>query len=421
MRLFKKRSSKKNPADRSGDLAAAVTVPDRHSLRSLKTLQHTLNLSRHDYTSGRYRIRLYRFLAESVPVIGACIWTWSRLCAAPGRFRVLDPPTESTGKKAEDRLESLTERFALGPSGRHLTLAAWLVDLFTCLFRDGHYGGFLAVHRDTSGVDCFVPVDPIDIIQESDHPNRLQLERDQGAISLERPDFFHLALNHGLTAPLGRSILSSVPFVSYIQQQLVDDMRRASHNAGYHRLHVKVTAPERLAGETDSAYTERINAYFDGTVKMMRDCDITDNPVTWDDVNIEYIGPEHTRSVSSQWFLNHRAMIEEICAGTHLAPFLLGYSYGDTTTWSSFKFDVVMRQVRSVQNEAARLLERIGNIDLALAGIDARCRFEFDNTFAYEAGERAGIQAQQVDSLIKLYDAGLVDQETAQERAGDLL
>jgi hypothetical protein len=119
--------------------------------------------------------------------------------------------------------------------------------------------------------------------------------------------------------------------------------------------------------------------------------------------------------------LNHRAMIEDICAGTNLAPFLLGYSYGATNTWSSFKFDVVMRQVKSVQAEVARFMEWIGNVELALAGYDCKCRFVFDNTFAYEATEKMTIENSRVDNVLKLYQAGLIDEEAARQKAQGLI
>ncbi|HWR81783.1 MAG TPA: hypothetical protein VN285_00620 [Candidatus Deferrimicrobium sp.] len=136
---------------------------------------------------------------------------------------------------------------------------------------------------------------------------------------------------------------------------------------------------------------------------------------------IDHIGPDSTRAVTNSWFFNHRAMIEDICAGTNLSPFLLGYSYGATTTWSAFKFDMVMRQVKPVQAEVANFLEWIGNIDLALAGIDARCRFVFDNTFAYQAAEKAAIETGRIENILKLYNAGLLDEKAAREKAAELI
>jgi hypothetical protein len=80
-----------------------------------------------------------------------------------------------------------------------------------------------------------------------------------------------------------------------------------------------------------------------------------------------------------------------------------------------------MRQIRSVQTEVAHLLEWIGNIDLALAGLEAQCRFIFDNTFAYQATDHAAIQSSRVDNILKLYNAGLIDKDTAGEKAGELV
>jgi hypothetical protein len=154
---------------------------------------------------------------------------------------------------------------------------------------------------------------------------------------------------------------------------------------------------------------------------MIKSCDVDENPVTWDNISIESVGPNNARAVSNSWFMNHRAMIEEICAGTGLAPFLLGYSYGATTSWSGFKFDIVMRQVNSIQAEVATFMEWIGNIELALSGYDMKCRFEFDNTFTYRETEQTDIKSKEVENILKLYQAGLISKEDAMEKSGSLL
>jgi hypothetical protein len=100
---------------------------------------------------------------------------------------------------------------------------------------------------------------------------------------------------------------------------------------------------------------------------------------------------------------------------------LLGYSYGATTTWSDFKFDIVMRQVTSVQRQVASLLEWIADIELALHGIDCRARYVFDNTLAYQVADRVTVDSSRVQNLLKLFDAGLIDKSTAIEKAGRLI
>jgi hypothetical protein len=403
-------------------LATAVKSASKGSFQTSQKIQAMLKLSHGDIQTGRYRTMLYRFLTDNIPVVNACVWTWARLAAAAGEFQVVESADERLTDKARRRLHVLAQRLSADSTGNPVGLVTFLADLFNSLFRDGTFGGFVTVKKDGSGVDRFLPVDVSRLVwEEGDGRPRLMLDHEGRAIDLSRRDFYYIALSGGVTDPLGRSILQAIPFVTYIEQQLVDDMRRSSHNSGYHRLHVKITPPERMSGESDSAYIDRINGYFDSTVSMIKSLEVSDNPVTWDNIEIEHIGPNANRSVTNSWFFNHRAMIEEICAGTNLAPFLLGYSYGATTTWAAFKFDLVMRQIKSIQAEVAHFLEWIAGIDLALAGLNASCRFVFDNTFAYQATDRAAIQSSRADTILKLYNAGLIDEEAAREKAGDLL
>lgn len=391
------------------------------NIGTARQLSAMLKWSQPDVESGRYRVQLYRFLSDHVPVISACIWTWARL-AATGSYKVADTEESPQARQAQQRLDDLSDHLYQGPDSRPLSAATFLADLIFGLFRDGMYGGFVTIQSDKSAVDRFVPIDVADITHKpGPSGGTLYMERGDRRIDLDRPDFYFLPLHSTPTSPLGRSILRAVGFVTYIEQQLVDDMRRSSHNSGFHRLHVKVTPPERLSGESDKAFLDRINSYFDSTVDMIKTLEVADNPVTWDNVEIDYVGPSDRRTNANSWFFSHRAMIEEICAGTNLAPFMLGYSFGATSTWAGFKFDMVMRQIRSVQSEIARLLEWIGNIDLALGGFDHRCRFVFDNSFAYRADEESNIQSRRVESLLKLHDAGLIDTDSARRRAGELL
>ncbi|MEW6411666.1 MAG: hypothetical protein AB1483_04230 [Candidatus Zixiibacteriota bacterium] len=422
MRLFRKNRGKEIVSQCLTDrLAARVRAPEAEGLATTSVIKREIKWQTSEVAAGRHRMGLYRFLSDNVPIISACVSTWVRLSAAPGRFTI-EGGHKGGADEAAERLERLSESMWDSAHTSGGSLIALVADLFTGLYRDGVFGGFLTVKRDESGVDKFISIDSSDLaIQIVNGRPRLVLEGADSSLDLERPDFYFVPLNSDISRPLGKSILQSVPFVSFIEQQLVDDMRRSSHNSGYHRLHVKVTPPERMSGESEQAYIERVNSYFDSTVSMIKSCRVDENPVTWDNIAIEYIGPNNVRTVTNSWFVNHRSMIEEICCGTNLAPFLLGYSYGATTSWSSFKFDLVMRQVKSVQAQMASFLEWIGNIDLALGGFKQTCRWQFDNTFAYQANEKAEIESSRIGNILKLFEAGLIDKKTAQERAGELL
>jgi len=375
------------------------------------------------YSPRTFKINLYRFLRDNIPLLSSCIWTWSRLSSAPGRYEILDDGPTDHHPRALRYLEDLALRLNPFSYTRMAGLESFLPLLYGSLYTDGAFAGFLILNSDLSGIASFQPIDTAAVIagRNRTHGDHLILRTDHGDINLDRRDFYYLALDTRIGNGLGRSILSSIPFVAYIEQQLVDDMRRATHNAGYHRLHVQVSAPEKITGETDEAYLERANAYFDETVNMIKSCTPEDNPVTWDNIKVEYIGPRNIHGVTSSWFLNHRAMVEEICAGANLSPFMLGFSYGTTHNWAQFKYDLVMRQVVSIQRQTARFLEWLGNIELALKGFDCKCRYIFDNTLTYLASDRAQIEKGKIDSLLKLYDSGLLSKTDATARLLDLI
>ena len=422
MKLLNKLWNIKKPESKLTQASpVAAKLANNSELQSSPQIEKSLQLASGDIESGRYKILLYRFLTDNIPVVNASVWTWVRLAASEGYY-IIDSDNSKDNDGFVDKLEEMSENLSVNFTGNGSGKASFISDLYEFLFRDGFFGGFLTIKQDGTGVDKFITLDPADIYY-SDINSKKCLVYDNGdkQFRLDRPDFFFMPLGSGLIYPLGRSILQSIPFVSYIEQQLVDDMRRSSHNSGFHRLHVKVTPPERFAGESETAFVERINKYFDSTVSMIKDCDVADNPVTWNNVEIDSIGPENARSVTNSWFLNHRAMVEEICAGTNLAPFLLGYSYGATTTWSGFKFDLVMRQVKSVQAEVSHFMEWIGNIELALNGFSGKCKFIFDNKFTHKASEDSSVKSAQVDNIIKSLNAGLINKENASRKIRDLL
>lgn len=386
------------------------------------TKSRSILISDSDIQSGNHKIHLYRFLANNIPAISSVLWTWARLSTAEARFEIDGTNNSSNSSRAEKIINDLQRDLFLSKSNVRTGMASFLNSLFMSLYRDGSFSGLVTLKRDGSGIEQFLMIDPLDLSREEKQGKHLfSIETDRGKLNLNGADFYHAPLDISHSDPMGESILNSVPFVSYIEQQLVDDMRKASHNAGFHRLHVRLTPPERFSGESEKKYIERINNYFDDSVDMIKSLDVDDNPVTWDNVEISHISPRENRGVTNSWFMHHRAIIEEICAGTKLAPFLLGYSFGTTSTWAGFKFDMVMRQVHTVQSQVSHFMEWLGNIELALAGLEDKCKFVFDNSFPYQAGEVASIKSGKIDSILKLYQAGLINLETAKKKAEKLV
>jgi hypothetical protein len=295
---------------------------------------------------------------------------------------------------------------------------ALLIQLFNTLFTDGAVAGELTLLPSRQGLDRFEFIDTTTLECETDKAGRWRLYQSDAAqrIPLDSDAVFYWPLDADAGRPLGKSLLAAVAFVARVEQELVRDMRLSMRNAGYHRLHVRVRPPAQGPAESNNDYTARANAYFDSTARALRDLEVDDNPITWDDVEISAVGPGGQVAATHNWYLNHRAMVEDVIAGCHLAPFMLGYSYGTTQTWAKFKYEMVGRQISTLQRAASRFCEWIAGIELALAGVDVTVRHVFDNRLEFDRRERFEADRIQTDVVLRQLEAGLLTAEQARQQ-----
>lgn len=358
------------------------------------------------------RLSLYRFLAESIPILNGAIWLWTRLCSSPVAFDFSElSPT------ARDRLLSNLDRvltpFSYQKSGGFETLVNMF---FRNLFIDGGFGGQVVLNRAANRIAGFVPADSKLLSFEYEADDwQIYFEADGEKNRLDPGSFYYGGLDSTAHDPRGTSLLASIGFVSHIEQKLIRDMSQALEKSGYQRIQVQLAKPERLSGENDSNYIERANRYFESTVDLMKNLKPADSAVTWDDVQINAIGPSGQGAASS-WYLYHRALVEDICAGVHLDPFMLGYSYGTTQTWARFKFELMLRQIVAVQEKARGFLKWLIELAMDLEGLPGHVEVIFDNQRVFGSLERYKAESIMAENIISQYQAGLLDEKEARTR-----
>jgi hypothetical protein len=299
---------------------------------------------------------------------------------------------------------------------------ALVIQFFNSLFTDGMVCGEIVLTPARDRIEGFYFIDPATLTFELKQGQFWEIyqEQENQKIGLNPHSTFYFGLDTEVNHPIGRSLLSSVPFITKIEQQLVSDMQRTMHNAGYHRLHVQIKPPERSTFESDQAYVNRANDYFKQTVNMMKNFSPDDNPITWSDVEIKYIGPESRQAASTAWYLNHKAMLEDIAAGLHLDPFMLGYSYGTTQTWAGFKLELVQKNVTSLQRVVKRFLEWLRNTELALHGLPVQAEHHFDNQRGGTKLEQVQAEKIALENIIRRQKEGFISFEEAMKTANAL-
>jgi len=358
------------------------------------------------------RISLYRFLAENIPVLNGSIWLWTRLCSAPVEFR-FDSLADSAAKKLISRVDKMLTPFSYQKSGGIETIVNMY---FRSLFMDGCFGGEVILTPQRDSIAEFYPCDNRLLSFEREKAGwRIFYEADAGRIKLDPGSFYYAGLDATTHDPRGSSLLASIGFISHLEQKLIHDMSQSLEKAGYQRIQVALTKPEKMPTESDNAYIERANRYFDSTVDMMKSLNPADSAVTWDDVRINTINPSGTGAASS-WYLYHRSLVEDICAGVHLDPFMLGYSFGTTQTWARFKFELMMRQIIAVQEKAKSFLKWLIGLEMALRGLPGDVEIIFDNRRVFGSLERFKAESIMAESIVSQYQAGLLDKVQARER-----
>jgi hypothetical protein len=400
---------------RAGDQSLRKVPISPLSKRSVHLDDGNLLLPQSSQYDNAFRIKLYRFLRDNIPVLNSAIWTWSRICASPGHFELKGTEDARLLDAAIQVIKDLDRRIYQHSFQKFGGTDALLSQFFGSLFTDGAVCGELVLTPSRDGVDKFYFIDPSTVkfkLKEEKVWELIQ-EVEESTVELNPHSTFYVGLDPDPDDPQGKSILGSIPFVARVEQRLLEDMQKTMHNAGYHRLHVKIKPPERFSGESEENYLSRANRYFEDTVDMMNQLAPDDNPITWEDVQIEYIGPSGHLSSSHYWYINHKALIEDICAGVHLDPFILGYSYGPAQSWAQCKYELVLRNVVSIQSCAKRFLEWIHNIELALHGLPVECIHHFDNQKFFGMLEQRESERIQLENVIRKKEAGFITQDQA--------
>jgi hypothetical protein len=207
--------------------------------------QGELLLPQSSLYDNSFRIRLYRFLRDNIPVLNSAIWTWTRICASPSYFELKgsdDPRLLENGSEILKNLDRRIYQYSFQKFGGADTL---LTQFFGSLFTDGAVCGELVLTPSRDRLDKFYFIDPATIRFKLKDDSTWELCQEvEGILVKLNPDStFYLGLDQDSDDPRGKSILGSIPFVARVEQRLLEDMQKTMHNAGYHRLHIKIKPP----------------------------------------------------------------------------------------------------------------------------------------------------------------------------------
>jgi hypothetical protein len=350
---------------------------------------------------------VYRFLRDAIPDISDAVWTWKRLCQTGYDVEILNASSGAAKHRARGILEELDKRVNSGDRGMDGLLDIFYTSLFTC----GAAALEIVLSQSRESIFDLVPVDvwTVRFRRESGVLQPFQIHEGR-EIRLPRDRFIYVGLDRDGTNPYGRSMLRSVPFVVKIQQRLLEDMAKATHNAGWSKLHVQYKPEARQRGESAEAYEQRIAGNFEQLRQRLSGLESDQNLVTYDNVQVDLIRGDQRSSV---FYDNHKAVEEQVITGMHLMPILLGRNYGTTETYGTAQFEIVNRQVEAVNRSVKRILERIYNFELALMWGYAEARVHMRSNRTVDVLKAAAARSREIANAAKLRDEGFVTHDEA--------
>ena len=346
---------------------------------------------------------IYRHLRDAIPDISDAVWTWKRLCQTGYDIEIADASSGVAHRRAQRLLHALDTRVNSGDRGMD-----GLLDVFyTALFTYGAAAMEVVLSPSRESIHDIIPIDvwTVRFRREQGRLQAYQLHEGR-EIKLPMDRFIYIGLDRDGTNPYGRSMLRSIPFVVKIQHCLLEDMAKATHNMGWPRLHVQYRPPERQRGESPEAYTQRTEANFNKLRESLNGLAADQNLVTYDDVSIELI---QGNSRSQIFYDNHKAVEEQVITAMHLMPILMGRNYGTTETYGTAQYEIVNRQVQTVNRSVKRILERLYNFELALMWGEATAKVHMRTNRTTDILKEATARTHEIDNALKLRDQGLID------------
>lgn len=359
-----------------------------------------------------FMLKVYRFLRDAVPDISDAVWTWKRLCQTGFDIEILEPSSEPTKRRALRLLGNLNRRVNSGDRGMD-----GLLDVFyTSLFTYGAAALEIVLTQSRESIGDVVPVDVWTVrFRREDGVLQPYQIQDGKSVRLPKERFVYVGLDRDGTNPYGRSMLRSIPFVVKIQQRLLDDMAKATQNAGWSRLHAQYTPEPRQRGESPERYEERITRNFKELRDNLGGMETDQNLVTYDNVKVSLV---HGDQRSQVFYENHKAIEEQVITGMHLMPILLGRNYGTTETYGTAQFEIVNRQVEAVNRSVKRILERLYNFELALMWGEARAKVRMRSNRTVDVLKESMARSREIRNAVQLEEAGFLGHKAAAATLG---
>lgn len=183
----------------------------------------------------------------------------------------------------------------------------------------------------------------------------------------------------------GTSLLSGLPFVSDILLKIYNTIGENWEHAGNIRYAVTCNSSDSASIEDAN---ERANSIAEAWRDAMDSSRVKDF-VAVGDVSVKVIGADNAVLDSE---IPVRQLLEQIIAKTGIPPFMLGLSWSSTERMSTQQADILTTELESYRRILTPVITKIGNMYLAMNGINRDVRVVWDDITLQDECDNAKAQ-----------------------------
>lgn len=313
---------------------------------------------------------LYDSIRDAIPIVDAAI---DKILRLVGAFEVI-----CEDEAAQEELDAFLQAVKVGHAGEglHSFINTYLDNLLTY----GNAAGEMVLSPDGEEIAALynVPLQSISV-EKDEEDLRLRFYACGGAgeaAPIANPNLILFsALNPAPAQIKGRSLLSSLPFVSSVLLKIYESIGQNFERVGNLRFAVTYK-PD--AASPDKAYAkeiaESIAREWSGAMSSGKNGAVRDF-VAVGDVDIKVIGADNQILDSS---VPVRSMLEQIVAKLGLPPFMLGLSWSTTERMSKQQADMLTSELEYYRRLLDMPIRRICSLFLAMRGFGSGVRVEWE-------------------------------------------
>lgn len=333
-------------------------------------------------------INALRTLRDLEPSASHAVWNYLRM-VNPGhdlRTYIFDGEGSEIKEEGEGQayLDDLARRvgteYGGGLDKLHNVLALMLVT----------YGAVCAEIAPTEDLDDIIdwyPVDPLLIAFRRTETGLLEMGqrfRDNTFVPLNPNQVFYVPLDPDVDDPYGRPPLLPALSSAIAKGQMINDLRMVAHNQGYPRLDVSIdwkaireAAPPQLTEPgNEEAFKNWTEEVLGTIVSDYEALQVDDTFVHYDWVKIDMVGG--AAGVGAFDFsAMEKILTRQLNSALKTLPILLGINETTSETHGSIQWQIQAQGVQALQREIKRVVERLANTSLRIAGYAAHAKVEY--------------------------------------------